>query len=317
MQADTSKTDARALTKDRVDGDTRKKALNALTKERVGVVPALREFVDVATAELTQSGDEGFWNCDAAFRKLVASDFLTKLINHELGKFDVDQLYVPLMSFASQLVVIESDLFQLNVGVVNTRSTPSTGRIQSLPSHCMLALAAAPLTIAEYLQPDPFPTDDFRRGNKLIEKGTRLWEPPATICIRAGYDILDFRPEGTATSLVINFSSKRFIDYAWEYDRATLCPVRFAPGESNWSRIDYAIQIMAAMGHDEYLPTLIQLAEHPAHFVRWSAIRSVVRLNFEAGMNLLERAGNDPHPHVRNAASKTLARFSTAVASTT
>ncbi len=262
MPIDTPKIDARALTKDRVDGDTRKKALNALTQERSGVVPALREFVDVATAYLTESPDEGFWKCDTAFRNLVASDFLTKLVNYELSKFESSHLYVPLMSFSSQLVIVGFDLFQLNVGVVSTRSTQSTGRMQSLPSHCMLAVAATPLTIAEYVQPNPLPTDDFRRDSILVEKGLRVWAPAAVIHIRAAHDIVDFRPEPGATSLVVNFSSKRFVEYAWEYERDTLRPVRFAPGDANWSRIDYAVQIMAAMG----------LAEHPAHFVRWSAI---------------------------------------------
>jgi hypothetical protein len=296
-----------------MDLNTRKKALRLLAEERCDAVPALAEFKESVTKELTRSADS-FWRCDEAFRSLCKSDYLTSFTNHELGKFLRDPIYVPLMSFSSQVVLIETDHFQLNIGFINKRTARPTGRVQSLASHCMLAVDASPLRIMEYVQPKPFPSDTFRREDKLVEVGVRTLQPGAVTHIRAGYDVLDFIPEEGATSVVTSFSDTNRIDYSWEYSSDTLSPVRFAPGDSTWSRTDYAIQIISAMSDSSYLPTLEKLAQHPAHFVRWQAICAVVKFDFDAGKRLLEIAREDPHSHVRNAARRTLESYSAALA---
>lgn len=293
--------------------NARKVALAALTNERSAAVPELGQFVREVERELSTGVDQGFWKCSGAFRTLARSEFLRTLVNHELNKFLGDALYVPLMSFASQVVIAETDLFQLSVGFVNARTAPATGRLQSLPTHCMLTIVdATSLPIAEYEQERPKPDDTLNREAKLQFRGKRVWQPGDFIEVRAGHDIVEFQPQAGATSVVLNFSCAPVLDYIWEYDRESLAPVRIVPSDATASRIEYATQVFAKMGDPEYLPALVNLSRHPAHFVRWSAIRAAVELDYETGLKLLEAARSDPHRHVRNAAERTLTKFEAA-----
>jgi len=297
------------------DKNTRRKALGILTRERCEAVPALAKFVTgVEQIYKMHESDTAFSRCKGYFSELIRSDFLTHLTNYELRKFAANPLYVPLVSFASQVIIIETENFQLNVGFVNQHTVTKTNRIQTLPSHCMISAASNPLAIDSYTQPEIL-SDDFRRDLPLVKTGQRVLGIGEIIDVRAAYDIVDFQPQADVTSLVMNFSSKTPVGYTWEFDRSTLLPVRFVPSDNTWSRVDYAIQLITALGDRDYVPTLRRLAaEHPAHFVRWSAIRGVVQLDYDAGLALLGDAASDGHSHVRNAALRTLNNFAATTA---
>ena len=297
----------------RINMDTRKKALGLLAAERIDAIPALRDFAE-ATAKIGDPSNNGFWAYEDAFQALLKSDVLTALTNHELSKFSADVLYVPLVSFSSQLIILETDAYQLHVGFINARTAKRSTRLQSAPSHNMLSVVTTPIQIAQYLQPEPFPSEDLRRACRLTAQGSQLLTPGAVLKCRAGYDVVEFLPDADTNTLLMSLSATETIPYSWEYDRDTLGPVRFAPGNPTWSRMDYAIKLMGRMGDPKYLPALVRLAEHPAHFVRWSAVCAAVALDFEVGLKLLEQAKSDRHQHVSNAATKAIERFATAQA---
>lgn len=62
------------------------------------------------------------------------------------------------------------------------------------------------------------------------------------------------------------------------------------------------------MGTQESLEPLKVMLNHPAHYVRWEAVRAITMLNCFEGESALEVLVNDPHPHVSNAAEKALAK---------
>jgi HEAT repeats len=45
------------------------------------------------------------------------------------------------------------------------------------------------------------------------------------------------------------------------------------------------------------------------HYVRWAAIQGICAISREDGLECLHRSLGDHHPHIRNAAQKTLAEF--------
>ena len=63
------------------------------------------------------------------------------------------------------------------------------------------------------------------------------------------------------------------------------------------------------MGDASSAGVIADLMEHPAHFVRWTAVRAAIELDEGVGLALLERASRDEHPHVRNAAARALAEI--------
>src|SRR2546429_8706694 len=79
--------------------------------------------------------------------------------------------------------------------------------------------------------------------------------------------------------------------------------------ETGWSRLQSAARLRAEVGGQSSLPGLRKLLEHKDHFVRWTALRSIMAIDTGEGAALVREALNDSHPHVRNAAARSLAKI--------
>ncbi len=96
----------------------------------------------------------------------------------------------------------------------------------------------------------------------------------------------------------------------WVYNRSTLKGEYKAAVSSNDSRCVTACRLIADIPTNESSKTLQYIAKnHPAHFVRWEALKNLGRIDRKKAISLLESACNDPHPQVAKAASKTLSKI--------
>ena len=55
------------------------------------------------------------------------------------------------------------------------------------------------------------------------------------------------------------------------------------------------------------LSALKKLMTHPEHYVRWAAVQGICSISREEGIECLRKSLEDDHPHIRNAALKSLA----------
>jgi HEAT repeat protein len=85
--------------------------------------------------------------------------------------------------------------------------------------------------------------------------------------------------------------------------------VRAIAVDNSASRLEFVISMMCVMKDRSSLPALEGLSAHPAHFVRWAAVQALFRLDRERGITALRNALADRHEHVRNAASRSLAKI--------
>lgn len=88
---------------------------------------------------------------------------------------------------------------------------------------------------------------------------------------------------------------------------ATLAPVEPVADDFQHNRIEHAVGLLATLGHAAVADVVAALYDHPAHHIRWLAVRATMELDPRAGAALLERAVHDPHPHVARAAAHSLA----------
>lgn len=294
-----------------LDIKARRRALNLQTRDRALNIPDLGRFV--ATVDDILSKDPGeFAACRQAFLTLAQTNFIKQLVDHELNKFAQDPTYVPLMGFSSEIIVASSERFQLGASIINQRTVRRTGRIASIVSESFLAAAGSPLTIARFRQPRAFPCNMFRRDALLDGPDIVALSGNEILALQPGVDVVEFRPQSEGTTLLLDFWSENKIEYAWEYDIETKAPVRWVPADQTWSRVDYAVKIIETLNDRDSLPTLHALLDHPAHFVRWSAVKAIVSLDFDSGLAALQKAVRDNHAHVRDAAIRTIAQFESA-----
>ena len=90
----------------------------------------------------------------------------------------------------------------------------------------------------------------------------------------------------------------------WVYDVPTRAPVLAVAADPRSSRIEFACRLLARLGDRRDVPALEEVTVHPDHFVRWTALQSIVQLDLARGNELIEAALDDPHPHIRRAAHR-------------
>lgn len=94
---------------------------------------------------------------------------------------------------------------------------------------------------------------------------------------------------------------------SWLFNRETRQSLRCASASSLATRLQYVIKLFMQFPSAENTQQIIRLAtDCDFHFVRWDAIKAVLQLDYEQGYTLLEQAAKAEHPHVMNAARKTL-----------
>jgi HEAT repeat protein len=97
----------------------------------------------------------------------------------------------------------------------------------------------------------------------------------------------------------------------WTYDPSTLAAVAPVAADKEDSKLEYIAWTLTELADPETgdkgsAKAIAALLEHPAHFVRWTAVRTAMALDEATGRALLARASEDPHVHVRNAARRAL-----------
>lgn len=134
-----------------------------------------------------------------------------------------------------------------------------------------------------------------------------VWLAPGTLIrLEAGQDVIEF---SKGQGVVAGLDSAPIHTTRWAYDRTSLAPVAVVVADARIGRIEHALQMLREIGNADDALGLEPLMRNHVHSVRWSAVRTAVQLGHPDGRLLVERALEDPHPHVRNAAAKALALF--------
>ncbi|MBV1776204.1 HEAT repeat domain-containing protein [Burkholderiaceae bacterium DAT-1] len=118
--------------------------------------------------------------------------------------------------------------------------------------------------------------------------------------------VMDYIAE--AEFLTVELTLRPAMDYLWFFDRSgqALYP---AFTSALLSGYELMAKAAAAVGETRLQPFLLELTHSSCHAIRWQAIQSLFRLAPELAVDCLKIAVNDPHPHVRRAADKALAKL--------
>lgn len=111
-----------------------------------------------------------------------------------------------------------------------------------------------------------------------------------------------------AEFMMLRLAYRPFADQCWHFDNTTLQSRFPSAGLMDQSALVNTAKVLGALGDPAAVPHLVELAEHPSHFVRWAAIQAVGRLDRARAVELLRRSLEDAHPHVRSMAAKVLAK---------
>jgi hypothetical protein len=278
------------------------------TANRLRSNAELSEFVDAITPAVSASDPEAFWACEQALARLLRSPFLRLFVRNELRRIAEDPAYIPAPGLSpAEFAVAAGNDYSLTIQLLEPGVSLSK-KLYSSTVNCLIGAPELPgtagPTYAWYEQTAPLPNEVFDRSRVLTPTGIRTFPPGEVYRIRAGIDVSRLLPP-QQTVILLFLGSRNVLPLRWEYDDK-LRPLRAMAATPTASRFEFTARMLAEFGDRESLEPLGELAEHPDHFVRWAAVRAVMRIDFDAGLHLLHAAGEDRHPHVRRAATRAL-----------
>jgi hypothetical protein len=127
----------------------------------------------------------------------------------------------------------------------------------------------------------------------------------AVVALRAFFDVTEWAPSAEPQVVLVLESPAVFFQM-WSYDRETRVPRQTVSADLGQNRIERALRLLAELGHTPAAATVAALYEHPAHHIRWAAVRAAMELDEAVGTSVLRKAASDPHPHVARAARRHL-----------
>lgn len=278
------------------------------TAKRIERLPALGEFVARTEDHLSKKGPSGIWDCLTELQALTRAELVRDLFRTELEQVAEDPCYIPNGSFDT-LILAQREHFLLIAKLWMQGKPIPRKQVFSRPEHMLIGVAGpAPLSLEVFHEASGYRNDVFDRTRSIEGPQRHLLSPGMVACLRAGRDCPLFaEPEETTFGFVM--LSRPLQRVQWAYAVDTRRAVRALAADPTASRLEFAAQTLAALGDTRAVANLKSLCEHPDHFVRWSALRCLMRLDSRTGLEILRRAQDDLHPHVRNAATRALQKI--------
>lgn len=259
----------------------------------------LRNIDEACREGLTESG---FARCRKAFEALLASGELVGLLNGELQEMRDNECADRLSWEAGQYVIASNERYSLHLAT--HRRSPTY--LYSATSVGMVSpLGDDPVPYDRYRLPDGWRSDVFDPAARPVLVEHAVAKPGEIIEFHSG-DIIDLKFTGDAC--LVKFFSTRFDALMWSFDRETLTPLHAYSASMESTIYTYMAEALAEFGGARAVSGLEHLTRHPVHYVRWKAIQMLGRVCRDSAVAALQRATDDAHPHVRNAARTTLAK---------
>lgn len=164
--------------------------------------------------------------------------------------------------------------------------------------------------VHRYRLPEDLANDIVDPAVRLESAGTEPFGAGEFLIKRADTDVFDFEASTDRPVLIARLHRPAKGPLDWTFDRRSLSPIGASGNDLAESQLISLIRT-AAVFSDSDVDQLRRALDHPSHSVRWAAMQAIGKLDAEAATALLPDLTRDPHPHVRRAAERTLARFET------
>jgi hypothetical protein len=193
--------------------------------ERVRNVPALHAFISAVEETLASGDEDAFWRCESFFRAFCQSGFERELINYELRRMTESGAYSTLGGTGLKLMIASRPRYSL-LFILSNPSEAADTVYSTMPEHRMLAvLGPAALELCLFKQRPEVRNEVFDPSAALLPDGDLALGPGDVATFVAGQDVIGRRYCGAPT-LTVLFGSDIRQSVRWEYDPATLLPLR-------------------------------------------------------------------------------------------
>ena len=269
----------------------------------IPIHPNLHEFKTVVDWRLADADDNYFFDLHKILTQLAFDcPFLMDTMNAQLSMILREPWRASPTWRPACVMPLEEKKWRFEYGLMPTK----TDFIHSQVCHAMIAvIGPGPLVVDRYKPSHDIDNDVFDPQVTLLLPKREVYVPGSVCAIDTTKGIFDFLVESPTFVMILSGRVRRAIQ--WIFSRHTLQAVHAILSSDNDAHIAAMISALAAMRSNTSIATLYALTTHSSHFIRWSALQALARLNPEAAKASLQRATKDKHPHVRSASEKAIA----------
>jgi len=269
--------------------------------------PRLDRFAREVEALYDESDSSTFWRCRPAFDDFVASGAIADIGNDALQLMIDDSTEPPVRWGVGKFTLVQKRTYALALGWslrargrrVGTESLTTHG------SHAIVRLCSRSPIKVRYFALKGIDFEIFDPSLQLKYSHEEMLNPSDTVEIDGEKFIAEFEERPDVCFLVL--LTAPLWPHIWHFDRYSLQPWTLSAADEQTTELRAVLQIFRGLRHFASERVVRELVAHPAHDVRWEAIKTLVSLNPAMGETALRSAILDSHPHVRDAAARSLA----------
>ena len=262
----------------------------------------LDAFVSEVTPHVASGDWDAFRRCPESMERLLRSGFVQAFVADELERAADAPEYEA--GDGAGILLARAPSFSLRLSLVEPIVETPGDRVDGLAGHLAVGVVGPnPIAVDRYRLSPPPRWDVLDRSLTLDGPRRETLAVGAARAFTAGEDVLHMAAVEGVTAL-LELRSAPVHRIRWVYDVPTRAPVLAVAADPRSSRIEFACRLLARLGDRRDVPALEEVTVHPDHFVRWTALQSIVQLDLARGNELIEAALDDPHPHIRRAAHR-------------
>lgn len=260
----------------------------------------LVQFVSAVQPLIQRQAPERFWEAEPAFARLLAAGYLQEALNKELRQLVADPCHFSDWR-PSEWILHRGRGFALAVSLFDLPRR----YIHALPFYAMYSpIGSVPLSYNRYRLPRQYNNPVFDPSLSLEAAGQGTVLQGERLSLHTRDYAYDFGlPEPT---LVLKLSTAPIQPLEWLFRKDNLQAWQANDADLSSTQLRVAADIVGKFAHQSSLAPLKLLTGHGHHAVRWTAIQNLGRLNRSEALSALQKACDDPHPHIQRAARKTL-----------
>ncbi|WP_437543674.1 HEAT repeat domain-containing protein [Sorangium sp. So ce367] len=249
------------------------------------------------------------------FERLLASDELEQLVARWLTRAlagEAENFDPGTIASGSQIILYKDDWINMGLrylpaqAAIESSGQPEFPYLMSTPTHLLVGVLGGAMLIDLYEVRQLERKDVLDRSARLERRGARVFASGSYFEQRPTQDVLDVR-EVTTGVVLVEFALRAQDPLVWHFDRTTMLACNVSSSDVHATRQQFCAAILRRLCGAGAAPDLRWLAvRSPSHFVRWTALKHLIEVDLVEALPVLRATTDDPHPHVRSAALRTL-----------
>jgi hypothetical protein len=262
---------------------------------------ALKTLIDGLESEhIVPADPPTFFQFEKHLATLVASGYPARSLESELLKTLQEPTWLGRWK-PNEQVLYASHRLELSIWCF---SKPRQ-YIHTVSSHVMVSpCGQTGLRYRRFRLPPTYENRVFDRNLKLQYVDEGQTAPGEVLCLTAGGLLYDFLLDSPTPLVRLTYGPIETME--WLFHRDTGAAWKISDSDAAATQMRVAAYVLGQMSHTSSTTPLKHLTFHESHTVRWAAIQALSRISVSDAVERLRAAVNDPHPHIRRAAERTL-----------